>query len=83
MIGVVLLLLRFSQAKKNSKIVEDDDNQKILSKRILDKDPDPPSWIGDAYCPPNTLHNGRGRGVATASCMAAATTVAATMPWGG
>ena len=46
-----------SSSQKNSKKGDNDDDP---SKRVLDKDPDPPSRIGDAYCPPNTLHDGGG-----------------------
>ena len=46
-----------STQKKTAKRHDDDDN---LSKRVLDKDPDPPLQMGDVYRPPNTLCNGGG-----------------------
>ena len=72
----------FLKPKILQKRHDDDENQQISSKRILDKDPDLPLQIGDAYRPPNTLRDGGG-GVATTLCMAVATRTAAGMPWGG
>ena len=69
--------------KKQQKRHDDDEDQQILSKCVLGKDPDLPLRIGDTYFPPNTLHDGRWGGAATASCTAAATRVVAARPRGG